>query len=176
VSPVDDVSLVLRAQAGDLRAFEKLLTAIEAPLRGYVGRLMGGSASVDDVLQESFLRIWRGLGWLREPELFRPWAYRIATREAQRIMGRERRRGALRADAADLESLQADFADPAARLQAERLLAQVSPLARTVLVAHYFEGLSLDEVAAVTGAPLGTVKSRLASGLSQLRALMGSAP
>lgn len=90
-------------------------------------------------------------------------------------MGRERKRDELRADAAELDALPARFDDPGARLDAERCLAQVTPLARTVLAAHYFEGLSLEEVAAVTDAPLGAVKSRLASGLAQLRALMGEA-
>ena len=172
MSPTDDVRLVVRAQAGDLRAFEQLLQALEPRLRGYVGRLVA-PAIVDDVLQEAFVRIWRGLGWLRDPALFRSWAYRIATREAQRAMGREHKRDALRADAAEFDAVPARFDDPAVRLDAERCLAQVTPLARTVLAAHYFEGLSLEEVAAVTDAPLGTVKSRLASGLAQLRALMG---
>jgi RNA polymerase sigma-70 factor (ECF subfamily) len=80
----------------------------------------------------------------------------------------------MRADESALKTLQAPFADPALRLDAERCLAQVSPRARVVLVAHYFEGLSLEEVVAVAQAPLGTVKSRLASGLTQLRALMGA--
>jgi RNA polymerase sigma-70 factor (ECF subfamily) len=169
----DDVKRILRAQAGDVPAFEQLLRALEPPLRGYVGRLVGARPIADDILQESFLRMWRGIGWLRDPSLFRPWAYRIATNEAHRAMGRESMREETRADESELHSLQADFADPARKLDAERCLAQVTPLARTVLVAHYYEGLSLEEVSAVIDAPLGTVKSRLASGLAQLRTLMG---
>ena len=169
----DDVKRIVRAQAGDMRAFEQLLRAIEPPLRGYVNRLVGARPIADDILQETFLRIWRGIGWLRDPALFRPWAYRIATNEAHRTMGRESMREETRADEAELDSLQAEFPDPARRLDAERCLAQVTPLARIVLVAHYYEGLSLEEVSAVIGAPLGTVKSRLANGLRRLRALMG---
>jgi RNA polymerase sigma-70 factor, ECF subfamily len=174
VSPTDEVRLVLRAQSGDLPAFEQLIIGIEAPLRGYLVRLLGGRANADDILQEVFLRVWRSLGWLREPALFRAWAYRIATREAQRAMRRESKHETLRADVSELEALPAPFVDPETRLDAERRLGQVSPLARIVLVAHYFEGLSLDEIAAGTEAPLGTVKSRLASGLAQLRTLMGA--
>ena len=169
----DDIKHIVRAQAGDVRAFEQVLRAIEPQLRGYLNRLLGARPIAEDVLQETFLRLWRGLGWLRDPLFFRPWAYRIATNEAHRALGRESAREESRADASELDALQASFADPARKLDAERCLAQVSPLARVVLVAHYYEGLSLDEVSAVTGAPLGTVKSRLASGLTQLRALMG---
>jgi RNA polymerase sigma-70 factor (ECF subfamily) len=167
--------LIVRAQAGDLSAFEALLRAIEPPLRRYVGRLTGARGAVDDVLQETFMRIWRGLGWLHEPTLFRAWAYRIATREAQRFMRRDLKREELRADEAELTHLEAPFIDPAARLDLERTLGHISPLARTVIVAHYFEGLTLEEVAAVAEAPLGTVKSRLASGLKQARAFMEAA-
>ncbi|MFZ2028965.1 MAG: RNA polymerase sigma factor [Vitreimonas sp.] len=169
----DDIKHVLRAQAGDVRAFEQVRRAIEPQLRGYLNRLLGARPIAEDVLQETFLRLWRGLGWLRDPLLFRAWAYRIATNEAHRALGRESIREETRADASELDALQANFADPARKLDAERCLAQVSPLARVVLVAHYYEGLSLEEVSAVTAAPLGTVKSRLASGLTQLRALMG---
>jgi RNA polymerase sigma-70 factor (ECF subfamily) len=169
----DDIRRIVRAQAGDVRAFEYILRNLEPQLRGYLTRLLGARPIAEDVLQESFLRMWRGLGWLRDPMLFRPWAYRIATNEARRALGRENMREETRADESELGTLQANFIDPARRLDAERCLAQVSPLARVVLVAHYYEGLSLEDVGAVTGAPLGTVKSRLASGLTQLRALMG---
>lgn len=172
MSQTDEVRLVLRAQSGDVSAFEALIVAIEPPLRGYLLRLLGGRAGADDILQEVFLRIWRGLGWLRDPALFRAWCYRIATREAHRAMRRESKHETLRADDSALDTLAAPFTDHETRLDAERRLAQVSPRARLVLVAHYFEGLSLEEISAATEAPLGTVKSRLASGLAQLRTLM----
>lgn len=165
-------ALILRAQAGDLAAFDQILRALEPALRRYVGRLVGARAIADDVLQETFVRIWRGLGWLRDPALFRAWAYRIATREAHRMLGRERQREDHLAGDADLEHLSAPFADPASRLELESTLMRISPLARTVLAAHYFEGFTLEEIAAVIEAPVGTVKSRLASGLKQARALM----
>ncbi|MGD9979444.1 MAG: RNA polymerase sigma factor [Hyphomonadaceae bacterium] len=172
MDPSDDVRLIIRAQAGDLAAFEQILRSLEPALRRYVGRLVGARAITDDVLQETFLRIWRGIGWLRDPALFRAWAYRIATRETHRLMARERQRDELRADEAEMETLAAPFADPAARLDLESTLMRISPHARTVLAAHYFEGLTLEEVAAVTETPLGTAKSRLASGLKQARALL----
>lgn len=173
MSPNDDLRLILRAQAGDLQAFEHLLRAIEPSLRRYVGRLVAGFT--DDVLQETSLRIWRGLPWLNDPALFRVWAYRIATREAHRTMRRELKREALRGGAAPLEYTAAQLTDPSDKLALEAMLQKITPLSRTVLVAHYFEGLSLEEVAAVTEAPLGTVKSRLASGLKQARAWMKGA-
>lgn len=165
-----DVGLIVRAQAGDRQALEQVLTDVAPPLRRYLVRISGERA--DDVLQETLFRIWRSLGWLREPVLFRPWAYRIATREAFRHMRRERKHDEGRADESVLKHVPAPPADPAERLLLESALSRITPLTRAVLAAHYLEGLTLEETAAATEAPLGTVKSRLASGLRQARALI----
>ncbi len=169
-----DIQLIIRAQAGDREALEQLLSAISPLLQRYLSRI--SAARADDVLQETLFRIWRGLGWLRDPALFRPWAYRIATREAFRHMRRELRHEERKGPAEELEQLEVCFSDPATRLDIERILHRVSPLPRAVLAAHYLEGLTLEETAAATDAPLGTVKSRLASGLSQARKLLGATP
>ena len=168
----EDVRQIVRAQSGDLRAFEELMRRLQPELGRFLRRVMGAHPGSDDVLQETFVRIWRGLKWLRDPALLRPWAYRIALREAQRALRREHHRDDSRADSSELDQLTIRFADPEIRIDAQRALAKVSPLARLVLVAHFFEGFTLDEIGASTATPLGTVKSRLASGLSQLRRLM----
>ncbi len=168
----DATKLIVRAQSGDVRAFECLLRDIAPRLQGYIRRLVGNDAVSDEIAQEAFWRMWRGIGWLRDPKLFRPWAYRIATREAYRAMGREHKHGVGRADVEELDLLPAPEADATLRVDIERSLSRVSPAARVVLAAHYLEGLSLEETAAAAEIPVGTVKSRLASGLKQLRALM----
>jgi len=167
-----DIPLIVRAQAGDRIALQALLTAIAPPLKRYLARLVGPSA--EDVLQDALFRIWRNLSWLREPGLFRPWCYRIATREAQRTMRRERKHDHVDDSALDFVATEMD--NPALVLLAERLLDHVSPQARVVLAAHMLEGLSLEDTAAAVEIPLGTVKSRLASGLKQIRALTEDKP
>lgn len=169
-----DIRLIVRAQAGDREALQLLLDQISPPLRRYLARIAGARA--DDVLQETLFRIWRNLGWLQEPALFRAWAYRIATREAFRYLRRERKHETLRGDAAELEYVEAPASDLPARLDIESVLARLTPLTRAVLAAHYLEGLTLEETAAATQTPLGTVKSRLASGLRQARVLLETRP
>jgi RNA polymerase sigma-70 factor (ECF subfamily) len=169
----DEQQLVRLAQAGDLKAFEALVRAYEAPMRRYVGRLAGASVA-DDVLQETFVRVWSGLRWLDEPQVFRAWIYRIATREALRVLKRESRREEVHVDETLLAQLVGEFREPTLRRDMERYLAQISPAARVVVAAHYFDELPLGEVSVICGVPLGTVKSRLASGLAQLRTLIRS--
>lgn len=161
-------SLVLRAQSGDREAFDALLRSIAPPLLRYVRRVLGESVLADDVLQETLILIVRKLSWLSDPSLFRPWAYRIASREAFRAL---KKRRALPAE--PLEEIDAPVEQPPPDpWQRERLLASLdllTPASRAVITLHYFEELPLSDVAAVLDLSLGTVKSRLAYGLARLR-------
>jgi RNA polymerase sigma-70 factor (ECF subfamily) len=164
-----------RAQSGDRAALEELLKSVEAPLGRYVSRLVGGGALAEDILQEVFFRIYRKLRWLRDPELFRPWAYRIATREAFRALKRERRWSEQVRDEALLEALPSPDEEPRPSALIERLpqlVARLSPASRAVLLLHYLHELPLEEVADVLGVSAGTVKSRLSYGLAGLRRLL----
>ena len=165
--------LVLRAQSGDREALDELLKSVQGPLYGYVHSMVRERPLAEDILQEVFFRIYRKLGWLREPELFRAWAYRIATRETFRHLRRERRRAERFDDEAALASSTApppreEFA-PGVAERLPQLVADLSPASRAVVVLYYLHEMSLEETAAVLGVPLGTVKSRLAYGLGALR-------
>ena len=164
---------VLRAQSGDRVALNELLEAVQEHLYRYIFRLVGSAPLAEDILQEVFIRIYRKLGWLREPELFRPWAYRIASREAFRHLKRESRWGERFSDEAVLETIpaqsEAESYAPELIEHLPLLIERVSPASRAVLILHYLDDMPLAEVAAVLGIALGTVKSRLAYGLESLR-------
>src|SRR5687768_12937623 len=80
----DEAYLVLLAQSGDRAALGALLEGVQPRLRGYLRMLKRDAAAADDVLQDTFVIAVRKLKFLRDPALFRPWIYRIATREAHR--------------------------------------------------------------------------------------------
>src|SRR5688572_29481823 len=81
---------VLRAQSGDREALEFLLRHIQPSLRRYLRGLVGPDDG-DDVMQEVMLSIYRNLSWLEDPEVFRPWAFRIASRAGVRHLKRRKR-------------------------------------------------------------------------------------
>jgi RNA polymerase sigma-70 factor (ECF subfamily) len=158
-------ALVLRAQSGDREAFDLLLRDIGPPLLRYVTRVTNDTALAEDVVQETLMAIVRKIGWLSDPSLFRPWAYRIASRETFRAL---RRRGRVEEPVDDATA----FAEPPDPWQRERLLAsleKLSPASRAVITLHYLDEMPLSEVAAVLDLGIGTVKSRLGYGLLQLR-------
>jgi RNA polymerase sigma-70 factor (ECF subfamily) len=166
--PDDELQLVVLAQCGDPAALEALLLGMQDSLSRYISGLVGRTAA-DDVLQEVFVKIWRNLKWLRRPELFRPWAYRIASRACYQQLKRARQWS----DRLDETAMVEHLAVPANYINSlpglDVLLHRVSPASRAVLLLHYGEDLSIEETAAVLDISVGTAKSRLAYGLACLR-------
>ena len=161
--------LALRAQAGDREAFDRLFRLLQEPLYRYIFSLVGARAPSEDVLQEVFILIYRKIRWLREPELLRPWVYRIATREAFKHLKRERRWTDKAEDESVLLDLPAPSRDDLAPEMITQLVERLSPASRAVIVLHYLHEMPLAEIAEVMGVAVGTVKSRLAYGLDMMR-------
>jgi RNA polymerase sigma-70 factor (ECF subfamily) len=161
--------LALRAQAGDREGFDQLFRLLQAPLYRYIFSLVGARALAEDILQEVFILIYRKIRWLREPELLRPWVYRIATREAFKHLKRERRWSDKTEDETALLDLPAPQRDELEPELIAQLVAGVSPASRAVIVLHYLHEMPLAEIAEVMGVAVGTVKSRLAYGLDLMR-------
>lgn len=165
---------VLRAQAGDREALDELLRSVQTPLYRYVRSLVGEPQLAEDVLQDVFVLICRKLRWLRDPNLFRPWAYRIASRRALRVLEAESRRTGRSLDEAAEPAAPPPRYDPALVASLPTLLAAITPASRAVLSLHYLQEMSLRETAEVLGIPVGTAKSRLGYGLEALRKLLGT--
>lgn len=171
--PRRQARLVLQACLGQRDALEQILLDVQAPLLGYITSVVGRTIA-DDVLQETLLQICRKISWLRDPELFKPWAYRIASRSCFKSLKKERRLFALESEAAPLGE-EALLLQPELQLFLDmpELLMKISPASRAVLHLHYLQELSIQEVAAILDITVGTTKSRLAYGLSCLRQIIG---
>lgn len=164
---------VLRAQVGDRDALDALLRRIQQPSLRYLESVMQDRALAEDALQEFLLILCRKLKTLRDPALFRPWCFRIASRHAFKTLRRERRwrrdRSELRASNTPLTDDSESLDDILDANQIASSLDRLSPLIRAVIALHYLEEMSIGEVAAALEIPSGTVKSRLAYGLRELR-------
>jgi len=162
--------LVLRSQCGDREALEELLGGVQPRLRAHILRVSGPN-DADDIAQDVLLQICRHLPLLREPQYFRAWAYRIATRAALKSRGRFRLWLDRHDTEAEVENLSVEE-NACSILLANELLSlteNLSPASRAVLSLHYVEGFTIGEIAAILQLDVGTVKSRLAYGLKSLR-------
>ena len=165
----EQVRLILMAKAQDRDSVEALLRQLQTPLHNYISGIVGLTAAAD-VLQETLVQIWRDLKWLREPELIRPWSYRIASRCSFKWLKRERRFIQADNEVFPIGDMPApDRSDLQLFTNTYEFLQVLSPASRGVLVLHYLHEHSLEEVAAILEISPGTAKSRLAYGLSRLR-------
>lgn len=156
--------LLLRHRAGDRAALAELVALWERPLLYYLRRLLETEQDAWDALQESWLRALRELPRLRDDRAFPAWLYTIARRVA--VSGRRRARSDALLPEDDDPGAPA-LAEPEASLagldplDVHRALAALSLVHRDALTLHFLEGFSIAEIADITGAPEGTVKSRL---------------
>lgn len=160
---------MLRAQCDDREALELLLRSVQPPLRRYIAGLVG-TDDAEDILQDVLLLVARKLYWLEQPELFRAWAFRIASRAAFRHLKKRKRWVDATVDDAALDGIAApDITAPDDTVLDLLDSPALTPASRAVLVLHFREEMPLAHVAAVLEIPVGTVKSRLAFGLRTLR-------
>jgi RNA polymerase sigma-70 factor (ECF subfamily) len=154
-------TLVLRSQIGDETAFRELLELYGPHLLRYTRKMMESSPTlVEDLIQEIWVAIYRGLPGLLDASKFRPWAFRIAR---DRIYREYRKRKLV------LEPLVEDESTEPVEVREEvvdaeqlhRGLALIPPQQREVLVLRFFEEMSYEEIARVTSCTLGTVRSRI---------------
>lgn len=175
-----DAELVRRCRAGDMTAFDELVARHQDVVMRVASRIVGPDES-EDVAQDAFLRAFHRLGRFRGEGSFRSWLLQIARNSALDSLSANRRRAAM----SNLLHAEADEGEergtrvPARELEVterrERLrskLRLLSDVHRTVLVLRDLEGLSYDEIAETTDAPLGSVKGRLHRARAELADLL----
>jgi RNA polymerase sigma factor (sigma-70 family) len=175
---VDDAELVIRAQAGEVAAYEELVRRHSAAAVRLAHAICGSSGDAEDAAQEAFVKAYHALGGFRAEAPLRPWLLRIVANEAKNRRRSAGRRGRLTAVVAGRrpehqptpEDVAVTDADSRAVLAA---LARLADRDRDVISCRYFAGLSERDTAVVLGCKTGTVKSRLNRALERLRVALG---
>jgi len=168
---------VAQARAGDTAAWDTLFRRYQLPLYVYVFELVHDEQASLDIVQESFINAARHIGSLREDAKFGSWLFGIAHQKCIQRWRKQARDEALREELAaappDFEDDPAEFLMRAEQ-EAEfmKLLNQLPLAQRSVLLLHFVEEFSLEEIAGITGAQLGTVKSRLHYAKKALRNIL----
>ncbi len=164
-------ALVEQAKRGDREAFDELARLTGDRCMAIAFRILRDFDSADDAVQSALLTAWREIRMLRDPERFEPWLHRILTNacytEARR---RSRRSEVVRLLPVEPVHGPDEYLDVELRDQLERALRRLTVEQRAVLVFHHYLELSLPEIAARIGVPVGTVKSRLFHAKQALRA------
>jgi RNA polymerase sigma-70 factor (ECF subfamily) len=165
-----DEELVGRLARGEEAALAELLRRWERPLSAFLHRHTGGR-DVDDLYQETWMRVVRHAGRFDRGKRFSTWLFQIAVnlcRDWHRRRGTEPLVGE-GGEAASVSSM----ARTEAGLDAARLLARLPEPQREVVMLRYYHDLGEEEVAEILGCPRGTVKSRMHNALARLSEMAG---
>lgn len=161
------------ARQGDRAAFRDLFDRYHGRLLGYFRRFVGGDPVAQDLVQQTFLQLHRARRDYRLGAPLRPWLYTIAAnlrREHFRRRGR-RPEVSMEERPGREPSSSPEVSSPEARLL-RRALQELPQHEREVLVLHWFEGLSMAEVAEVLGASRSAVKVRAHRAYKKLKVLL----
>jgi RNA polymerase sigma-70 factor (ECF subfamily) len=163
-----DSELIDSVLGGNVEAFAVLVRRYERLVRAAALRVVADRHVAEDVLQETFLAVYESLESLRNRSKFGPWLLSIARHQAVRHVRSNHRPEHCVADVTAVEhSTNGKLTD-----QSERLLELVERLPaheRTIIGLRHFEGHSVQEVAAITGRPLGTVTKQLSRAHKRLQ-------
>jgi RNA polymerase sigma-70 factor (ECF subfamily) len=181
----NDADLVLRALAGREDGFEELVRRYQRPIVGYVYRMVGDYDTALDLAQEVFIKVYNSLGRYRPEFKFSTWIYRIAHNAS---IDHLRRAGNARTEEMETggeggSTFEKPFASKALtpeqetergerRAEIEEVVRRLAPAYRELIVLRHSHDLSYDEIAEVTGLPLGTVKNRIFRAREAMRELL----
>ncbi|HZV66243.1 MAG TPA: sigma-70 family RNA polymerase sigma factor [Telluria sp.] len=170
-----DQALVLRVQEGDKQAFDLLIAKYQRRLMRMVSYIVHDRAEAEDVLQEVFIKAYRGLRHFRGESAFFTWLFRIGVNTARSHVSLKKRKGAISAAesaGADFEidggDQRADIVTPEDVLAGKQIaelvtsaMESMAPEQSIAMTLHEIDGLSYQEIADIMVCPIGTVRSRI---------------
>src|SRR5207249_11679352 len=171
---VTERELVERCRLGDERAFEELVDRFKDLVFGLIARTVQDRSRAEDLAQDVFLRIHRGLPYFRGEARLSTWIYRIVANVCAQDQERRRPTVALDDEATHVRPAARDrqFADLELRDRLEKAVARLPAHYRLRVAAHYLEGVQYEDLAEALQVPLGTIKTQLYRAKQQLRRLL----
>lgn len=168
-----DGALLARVARGERKALGDLYERHQRALFRYLCQLTPDRGLAEEILQDSLVAVWQGSAGFEARSSVRTWIFGIARRQAHNAL---RRRGVSLADEDALADLEDPEPGPEARALSQddiasltRHIALLPLIHREVLALNFVNGLSYEEIAAVVGVPIGTVRSRLSNAKRALR-------
>ena len=170
-----DQALLERAQQGDHKAFELLVSKYQRRLTRLLARFVKDEHEVNDVTQEALIKAYRALPNFRGESAFYTWLYRIGINTAKNFLATNGKKMVISADVANEEGEMFDLSDqladdhtPEAEMMNREILQTVEAAVarlpedlRRAITLLEMEGLSYDEIAQIMDCPIGTVRSRI---------------
>jgi RNA polymerase sigma-70 factor (ECF subfamily) len=171
----DDAQLIAACRRGEARAMEVLYHQFKRRVFGMAHRIVGPS-DAEEVAQEVFVRVFRGLAAFRGDSALSTWIYRLTVNASLSHLARRGRRQEVSSEDAlvDVPAPPPVERDPGLAARIEEALGRLPAGYRAILVLHDVEGLSHEECAAILECRVGTCKSQLHKARAKMRELLGA--
>ena len=166
----DKRDLVIGARGGDREAFAELVDLESREAFRLCLGILRNQPDAEDAAQEAFVRAWRAMGSLRDPDLWGPWFRRLTVTAAIDYRRRHRNGNHVPFEGHEPPPLPDAQHAIASRDETRRLIARLEPRDQALLVMRYGHDLDLSAIAQALGMPIGSAKSRLHRVLARLRA------
>jgi RNA polymerase sigma-70 factor (ECF subfamily) len=177
---ISDEKLIAKFQQGDVQAFDLLVRRYKDQLLNYVFRFVGNRADAEDIVQETFLRVYKNKHYYKEIAKFSTWVYTIAGNLAKTELRRRKRRKVFSVSNFVNDERDYDIKDTA-RNPEERVdgrmtdsyiqnaIDKLPAKFKEVILLRDVQGFAYEEISQILGIPLGTVKSRVNRGRLRLQ-------
>jgi RNA polymerase sigma factor (sigma-70 family) len=167
-----DEQLIARFQQGDAYAYDLLVKRYRDPLMNFIFRFLGNRIEAEDILQETFLRLYKNKHYYKEIAKFSTWIYTIAGNLAKTELRKRKRRNIFSIH--NFMSTEKDYELPDKGItpdkyansaitdtEIQKAIGKLSPKFKQVILLRDVQGFSYEEIAQIVNIPLGTVKSRV---------------
>lgn len=176
MDPDAERALIERCRGGDDRAFAELVDANKDLVHAMIWRLARDRSQADDLAQDVFLKVHRGLPYFRGEARLSTWIYRIVINVCSQANARRPREVSFDDDRgvrpAEPRRVDGTFAEMELRDRLEKAMAQLPDQYRVLVAAHHLQGVQYEALAEALGLPLGTVKTHLHRAKRRLRELL----
>ena len=168
----DERTLIERCRTGDDIAFGELVEQYKNLVYGMVWRLTTDRSQTDDLAQEVFLKVHRGLPYFRGEARLSTWIFRIVSNVCNEARSRRTAEVGRRRPIAEPGRPDNAFADLELRDRLDKAIAQLPEQYRVLIAAHYIDGVQYEALAEALDIPIGTVKTHLHRAKRRLRELL----
>ena len=154
--------------------FRELVCQYSEQLYWHIRGFVDSHEDADDLVQETFLKVWKALPGFRGDSGYFTWIWRIATNEALGYLRRQKVRAALQFESLDARAERVIDSDPwfdgdAAERELSKAIASLPDRQRSVFLMRYYEDLSYDEISAITGTSVGSLKANYFHAVQKIR-------
>ncbi|WP_249869435.1 RNA polymerase sigma factor [Oceanobacillus saliphilus] len=170
-----EVKLIKKIKKGNQQAFKKLYDRYADYSLRTVYAITNNTSDASDIVQETFIKVYRNIDSYNTAMPFKPWFYQILINESRRYMKKKSKEAINSGSEQLLDHLNYRLEEEQDFEQLESAMDQLGPHHRTVLVLKYLNGFSEKEIAEVLELNVNTVKSRLYKARQQLKAVIGGA-